>query len=200
MRKTCTQCSVEKDITEFWFDKRKGRPLAECRACQAIRRARYKEANRDRMREVHRHWQQNNRDRLKAAQERWKAKNPGLAKERAAEWYRENREMVRSQERERYRSVKDQVYAAYGGYRCQCCGEAEPKFLSIDHVNNDGNLSRKRYGYGVGRPAGGVKLYRTIIELGFPPDYQVLCMNCNWGKARNDGVCPHETAKVRRLG
>jgi len=198
--KTCTRCSVEKPLAEFWFDKKKSRYLAECLICQALRRAAYKEANKERLKEKNRIWQRNNPERTKAAQERWKAKNPDLARHRAAEWYRENREMVRSRERERYHELKDQVYAAYGGYKCACCGEAEPKFLSIDHVNNDGNLSRKRYGYGVGRQGGGMKLYYTIAERDFPPDYQVLCMNCNWGKARNNGVCPHETAKVQRLG
>lgn len=198
--KTCTRCSAEKELTEFWFNEKKGRYVAECRVCQADRRAAYKEANRERLKEKNRIWQQNNPDRTKAAQERWKAKNPDLARQRAAEWYRENREMVRARERERYHELKDQIYAAYGGYICRCCGEAEPKFLSIDHVNNDGNERRKELRYGVGKAGGGIKLYMKIAELGFPSDYQVLCMNCNWGKARNNGVCPHETAKVQRLG
>jgi len=198
--KTCTRCSVEKPLTEFWFNEKKGRHLAECRTCQASRRAAYRDANKGRLKEKNRVWQQSNPDRVKAAQERWKAKNPDLARQRAAEWYRENREMVRARERERYHELKDQVYAAYGGYLCACCGEAEPKFLSIDHVNNDGNERRKIYRYGAGRGGGGSKLYLKIAELGFPPDYQVLCMNCNWGKARNNGVCPHETAKVQRSG
>jgi hypothetical protein len=190
---------VEKPLTEFWFHKGLGRYIAECRGCQAARRATYKEANKERLKEANRIWQKSNPERTKAAQERWKAKNPDLARQRAAEWYRDNREMVRARERERYHELKDQVYAAYGN-RCACCGETEPKFLSIDHVNNDGNERRKELRYGFGRGAGGSKLYLTIAELGFPDTYQVLCMNCNWGKARNAGVCPHETAKVQRSG
>ena len=198
--KTCTQCSAEKPLAEFWFDKKKGRYLAECTKCQTLRRAVYKAANKERLTEKNRVWQLNNPDRTKAAQERWKAKNPDLARQRASDWYYENRETVRAQERERYHELKNEVYAAYGGYCCACCGETEKAFLSIDHVNNDGNESRKRHGYGVGRQGGGIKLYRVIVEAGFPTTYQVLCMNCNWGKARNNGVCPHETAKVQRLG
>ncbi len=35
------------------------------------------------------------------------------------------------------------VWAHYG-QRCACCGETEPAFLAIDHVNNDGNVHRKK--------------------------------------------------------
>ena len=197
--RTCTQCSEPKGLSEFYFNKAANRYQSECRKCQNKRSAAYRAIHKERLAEKNRVWQQNNRDKLKAAQERWKAKNPDLARQRAAEWYRENRDMVRARERERYRELKDQVYAAYGN-RCACCGETEPMFLSIDHVHNDGNERRKALRYGFGRRAGGVRLYTTIAELGFPDTYQILCMNCNWGKARNDGVCPHETAKVHRLG
>jgi len=84
---------------------------------------------------------------------------------------------------------KAQVYEAYGGYVCACCGETEPLFLSIDHVNNDGYEMRKA---GIHNTA---VMYEHLVKAGFPPGYQVLCMNCNFGKARNNGVCPHQTAK-----
>ena len=83
---------------------------------------------------------------------------------------------------------KDQVYAAYGGYRCQCCGETEPAFLSIDHVDNNGADERRVFG------GGGDSLLLRIIKAGFPPGYQVLCMNCQWGK-RKCGTCPHQNQK-----
>lgn len=82
--------------------------------------------------------------------------------------------------------TRDEVYQAYGGYRCVCCGEIEPLFLTIDHINNDGARHRKslpsRYG----------GLYYWLIKKGFPKGYQVLCMNCNMGKYRNKGICPHK--------
>jgi hypothetical protein len=27
----------------------------------------------------------------------------------------------------------------------------------------------------------------------FPPGFQLLCSNCNHGRARNGGICPHKT-------
>ena len=87
---------------------------------------------------------------------------------------------------------KSVVYDHYGRV-CNCCGETTLEFLSIDHVNNDGNLDK--------HPGGeyritGQNLYSKIIRLKFPSSYQILCMNCNFGKKMNDGVCPHIAEKV----
>ena len=80
--------------------------------------------------------------------------------------------------------MRREVYAAYGG-KCFCCGEEEEYFLTIDHVKNDGHKKRKEHG-------SGSRLYGWIIKNNFPKDaLQILCMNCNLGKYRCSGVCPH---------
>lgn len=33
------------------------------------------------------------------------------------------------------------------GTKCQCCGEKQVEFLTIDHINNDGNKHRKETNY-----------------------------------------------------
>lgn len=86
--------------------------------------------------------------------------------------------------------IKDAVFAAYGGYRCACCGETEPLFLTIDHVNNDGAAWRRRNLWS--STSAGSQTYRWLMNHGFPTGHQVLCMNCNWGKRMNHGVCPHQ--------
>lgn len=80
--------------------------------------------------------------------------------------------------------IKQEVFAAYGGFVCNCCGETEECFLSIDHINNDGAEHRRRIGNG--------NCYRWLRDNGFPPGFQVLCMNCQWGKKLR-GACPHQT-------
>ena len=40
--------------------------------------------------------------------------------------------------------IKDEFFAVYGGYRCNCCGETERMFLTLDHINNDGGNFRKK--------------------------------------------------------
>lgn len=81
--------------------------------------------------------------------------------------------------------VKQEVYAAYGGAICACCGETEWLFLTIDHVNNDGHVHQKNERV--------TNLYTHLRARNFPPGFQVLCMQCNFGKARNGGICPHKS-------
>jgi hypothetical protein len=107
--------------------------------------------------------------------------------------YRKNHAAIRKVENarnlDRRRREKDAVFAAYGGYVCACCGETEKAFLTLDHLNNDGNKHRKQV---AGRTSGaGAWTYAWAIKNRFPPVFQVLCMNCNWGK-RVNGVCPHK--------
>jgi hypothetical protein len=94
-----------------------------------------------------------------------------------------------SADKKRYQdSGKKMVYEHYGG-RCFCCGEDNIYFLSIDHVDNDGHTER----WPNGSRITGVHLYRRIVKAGFPKKYQLLCMNCNFGKRMNNGICPHVT-------
>lgn len=82
-----------------------------------------------------------------------------------------------------YQKLRDQVFAAYGGYKCACCGETQPKFLQIDHVDNDGAEHR--------RETGG-SIYSWLKKNGFPQKgFQVLCANCNSAKGYY-GRCPHQ--------
>jgi hypothetical protein len=69
------------------------------------------------------------------------------------------------------------VFEAYGG-ACACCGESHPRALTVDHVKP---LKGRR------RPK---DVYKLIVRLGFPPEYQVLCLNCNQLKDMGE-ACPH---------
>ena len=89
----------------------------------------------------------------------------------------------------RRQRIKEECFNAYGGYKCVCCGEAEPNFLTLDHINNDGGEFRKKeFGR---RNAAGYFTYAWLRRNGYPPEVQVMCMNCQHGKLMNDGVCPH---------
>lgn len=78
------------------------------------------------------------------------------------------------------------VFEHYGN-QCACCGEGMLEFLSVDHTNNNGSEEL----WPNGNRITGVHLYRRLITAGFPMGYQLLCMNCNFGKRMNNGVCPH---------
>ncbi len=95
------------------------------------------------------------------------------------------RERHQAGTRRRYAVIRNEVYLAYGGYMCACCGETERAFLSIDHINGDGCKHRREVGQS--------NIYRWLRDHGFPAGFQVLCMNCQWGR-KVCGVCPHQTS------
>lgn len=89
--------------------------------------------------------------------------------------------------RQYYAELKAQVIKAYGS-ACACCGEAEPKFLSIDHKDGGGSAHRSKVTHGVS----GGPFYCWLRRNGFPQkDFQLLCNNCNVAKHRY-GICPHQ--------
>lgn len=138
---------------------------------------------------------QANKERIKVASAlRYQAKKEEI-KAQVATYYRANlekrrRDAAEYQQRVRkpfYARLRAEVLAAYGN-ACACCGEIEPLFLQVDHINNDGHLQRKN----AGRHWDWSAFMRWLKAEGFPKDnYQLLCANCNWGKRANGGVCPH---------
>ncbi len=87
-------------------------------------------------------------------------------------------------ERQRNRQAKSEVFNAYGG-RCNCCGEIETIFLTIDHILPcKGGRNRSHLDLGAG-------LYKRLRREKYPEGYQLLCFNCNFAKSRL-GKCPHQ--------
>ena len=84
--------------------------------------------------------------------------------------------------------LKRELVVALGG-KCACCGEGLFEFLTLDHVN--------------GRSGDPIKNWRRqfeelMIAIRLNPErYQLLCMNCNWGKGQF-GVCPHKMGEDDR--
>ena len=82
--------------------------------------------------------------------------------------------------------LKAEAIAAFGG-ECECCKESNPGFLTIDHINNDGAKHRKTRTHSF-------SMWRVAKKEGYPRDkYRLLCWNCNCGRAKNGGVCPHKS-------
>ncbi len=92
--------------------------------------------------------------------------------------------------RERQKRLYDEMMSHYGDV-CVCCGESDRRFLSFDHINNDGRARRRET---LGRKYEQMPHmeYRQLRKQGFPPILQIMCFNCNMGKLRGGGVCPHE--------
>lgn len=84
--------------------------------------------------------------------------------------------------------AKEMVLNHYG-WNCVCCGEDNPSLLTLDHKDGGGRQHREE----AGSTLKGYGLYRWIIKNCFPPIFQTMCWNCNCGRARNNGICPHHT-------
>jgi hypothetical protein len=113
-----------------------------------------------------------------------RATHPEKYRERARRYYAMHREECRSKKR-------IDVFNHYG-HHCVCCGETEPAFLQIDHINGGGNKHRKELGQGR-------SLYDWLRQNKYPKGFQVLCANCNSAKGHY-GICPHQLQHTRRTG
>ena len=154
---------------------------------------------RKRNREAAQRYRDRDPERQRRRMKEWRAANRERSREHSREWRNrklanatpEEEARIRQTERDKTKRNQDrirrEVYAAYGTI-CARCGEAETKFLSIDHINNDGAEERRSGKYG----SSGSAFYLWLRKNSFPAGYQVLCMNCQVGKHRNNGVCPHQ--------
>lgn len=72
------------------------------------------------------------------------------------------------------------------GSICACCGEDNPKFLAIDHINGGGNKHRRELGI-----TSGLQFLCWLRRNDWPEGFQVLCHNCNFAKGHYN-QCPHK--------
>lgn len=164
-RKICGGCrqSLPRHSEHFGKDSKTFDGMrSRCKACVAAVKKEHYEKTRPQQRARQIRYQRDNRERLYAYNAKW--------------------------QRERNAKLRAEMLAAYGG-ACNCCGEAEPLFLDLDHIHNDGAAHRKALG-------NGTQVLLAIQAEGWPVDrFQILCCNCNQGKARNGGVCPHQAKR-----
>lgn len=74
------------------------------------------------------------------------------------------------------------------GVECDCCGESDPAFLTVDHPNGGGREHRAKIGTSI--------FYKWLLDHNAPDAFRLLCMNCNWAR-RFTGRCPHEDTRMQ---
>ena len=82
-----------------------------------------------------------------------------------------------------------------GKFACNCCGEKNHFFFTVDHMDNMGAKHRREINvYGSGN------FTQWLNSNKFPPGFQILCWNCQMARKFFDGVCPHKFFdKVQRF-
>ena len=113
------------------------------------------------------------------------------------EWYKQHviknphiYEHLKASSKRTHASNVEKVLDHYGR-ECECCGETEPKFLTVDHIEPIGSYKKRI-------EAGHNRMYSWLVRNGFPSGYRLLCSNCNHGRARNGGICPHQSGSQAR--
>lgn len=91
----------------------------------------------------------------------------------------------RARSRKYWFDLRQKALDTYGR-QCACCGESIDEFLTIDHMDNDGAAHRRTL------KTRGAGIWKWLRDNSYPSNFQTLCMNCNLGKHKNGGVCPHQ--------
>lgn len=142
------------------------------------------------LKEYKRQYHIKNRDKINAKVKAYYRANRDKRLAYGREWRIAHSDRMKGYRQKHVLKLKEETFNAYGGRVCRCCGEIEPKFLTIDHVEGGGNIHRKSLG-----STGGKDFYSWLRQEGFPKGYQVLCFNCNLSKGHY-GVCPHTIAPL----
>ena len=138
---------------------------------------RYREKNKEKRRNANKIWYEKNKERERRKQSIYRKTNKDKVNESTRIWQKAH-----------IRKLRKEMIEAYGG-KCCCCGETEPIFMQLDHINNDGSIERRRYGNHVVE-------WQELKKTGWPKNrHQLLCANCNYGKRMNNGICPHKNKK-----
>lgn len=86
----------------------------------------------------------------------------------------EQSKRARLSEKHRRDALRLKLIQRMGG-QCALCGEAEPIFLTIDHIHGGGDAHRKKIGQSH-------LMWSEVLRDPWPKlKYRLLCFNCNFG-------------------
>lgn len=79
-------------------------------------------------------------------------------------------------EKSKIRQDKLRIEVLYHyGKKCKNCGITDVRVLDLEHIKNNGNVERKKFGKGNG-------FFLSVKRRKYPKGLQVMCKNCNWLK------------------
>ncbi len=86
MRKVCTKCNVEKELKDFYKEK-KGKYGVRSKCIDCFKK--YFDENKNRISEVHKEYYQKNKERISKTNRQWEADNKEKVREYRREWEKE---------------------------------------------------------------------------------------------------------------
>jgi len=126
--------------------------------------------------DYYRKYREANRDRIREISNACYHRNKKNHRESLCAWYFKNRERLRSKSKLNNQKRRLEILGMIG-LECKACGYSKDwRALQIDHVNSNGTKERKLMSHGWA-----YKFWKkALVER--PQDYQVLCANCNFIK------------------
>jgi hypothetical protein len=113
----------------------------------------------------------------KPVRNRWARYSSKACQRRRHYLYTIDRRKTKNKRKSEYeRCLRLQSQDVLGG-KCVRCGISDWRILEIDHRNGDGAIERRYLSQ--------IALYKKVLED--PTHYQLLCRNCNWEKALENG-------------
>jgi GNAT superfamily N-acetyltransferase len=196
----CIGCGAEKSLKNGFFKNsiKKNGYDSKCKECRKKQSEKWRTENRIRFNESarrsydpgkkHEYYKKNKERILKDKSKYWK-NNQDKIRARVKQWRAQNYEDVIGKERNNRISIINDVLDFLGS-KCVLCGEETREFLTVDHINNNGNQHRH---------FGSVGWKRKILIGEFNrSDFRVLCHNCNLAEYRKDPI--HQFKEINPVG
>ena len=203
-RKTCIVCLLEKELSSFpLVSKDKKYRRNKCYTCtsrsrkpnplkRSIFNKKYYELNRKTLQEKAKVRMKLSRatkgEEFKLRMKEYRHNNIERIRTNKREWNIKND--VNRKDREKRYIIKNEVISHYSGgsNSCDKCGVNDLDMLCLDHVNNDGNVHRKKVGKSI---------YHWAKKHGYPQIFQVLCWNCNFLKSRKSTISKNQISDLK---
>ena len=137
-----------------------------------------------------------NKEKLLEKQKEYNNRNKEKNKKRKKEWYNKNRERILKREKERMKTIRTDVLSHYSNetMKCALCGCDDIDILDIDHINGGGCKQRRDMNF-----KNSDQLFRWLIKNNYPPEFRVLCKNCNWKEGLSTRF-PHRIYEEDKYG
>jgi hypothetical protein len=154
-------------------------------------------ANKERMNAQSSAYQQAHKEERSLYQKQYQVENKERlamrAKERVTAYDEHVKERMNARSRQLYRELKNRILLFLGG-KCYCCGLDDLRFLTIEHLKNNGKDDRRPNG----KSRNSYMILRSIwakIQVMDDPsaEYATACYNCNCSRQSSPGrICPHK--------
>lgn len=191
----CNECHVHKSPSEFYINSIKLSGYDSiCIICNKKRKKIYRQENAAALsvkaKEKHRltydpikkrEYYEKNRIHILNHKKIYRQENIQKLTEYLKAWQLKNKDSLILSRKAKSNKIKKLFFDKFGAI-CNYCGITDKSILTIDHVNNNGKHDRKNRG-----PNWKLRFLKNPESIDYS-QYQILCRNCNCGKAIKDGV------------